>query len=182
MTVPHCRLARTRADLHGLTAGWPQVDSELKGGQLSTSHVAALVEVPFEQQAILHCTVTTFAARDLAEIDAHKTKQCELMTADLTPLHQGRHSAERCRRREVTALVNEDCNHASTYPLRDTSTALRDTVRAGGRALGTGVDDGTSFRPAGLLRRALELVEQVADLQQSRAGAQHSRGDKSAHS
>jgi hypothetical protein len=87
LTIPHNRLSRTRHKLRRLTAGWPKINDELKGGQLSTDHLVALVEVLFKQHAILHCTVTSVGAQDGAEIEAHKLRQCEQMTRNLTSEH-----------------------------------------------------------------------------------------------
>ena len=87
LTIPHNRLSRTRHKLRRLTAGWPKIDDELKGGQLSTDHLVALVDVLFRQHAILHCIVTSVGAQDAAGIEAHKLNQCEHMTRNLTSEH-----------------------------------------------------------------------------------------------
>ena len=87
LTLPHNRLRRTRHKLQLLTAQWPKVDGELKGRQLSTRHIVALVDVLFRQHALLHCIVTSVGADDDAEIKAHKDQQCEMMMRNLTSEH-----------------------------------------------------------------------------------------------
>jgi hypothetical protein len=87
LTLPHNRLRRTRHKLQFLTESWPKIDGELKGRQLSTRHIEALVDVLFRQHAILHCIVTSVGADDDVELKAHKDQQCEMMTRNLTSEH-----------------------------------------------------------------------------------------------
>jgi hypothetical protein len=94
LTLPHRVLSSARRELMRVTDGWPRVDGELKGGQLSTGHVVSLVDALHKHHAILHCTVTCVGVQYEGDIEAHKQRQCELITRPLTPQHDPHFTAQ----------------------------------------------------------------------------------------
>jgi hypothetical protein len=94
LSLPHRSLSRVRRELAHKTEDWPRVDGELKGGQLSVEHLLTLVDVLLRHQALLHGTVATVGEAHDAEIAAHRLRQCEQMTRNLTPEHHDGFVAE----------------------------------------------------------------------------------------
>jgi uncharacterized protein DUF3800 len=87
LSLPHRCLSRVRRELTRKTADWPKIDDELKGGQLSVEHLLILVDILVRHQALLHGVVATVGAANDSEIEAHRKRQCELTTRNLTPEH-----------------------------------------------------------------------------------------------
>jgi hypothetical protein len=88
LALPHREVGKGRRKLAYLTRHWPKApNGELKGGSLDTSHLAALVDLLFARDALLHAVGIDMARENDDGLKDHKHKQCELLTAHLTPEH-----------------------------------------------------------------------------------------------
>lgn len=87
LTLPHSSLDPTRQMLTRLTADWPRVNGELKGGQLSNHHLRNLVDGLFRKHAVLHSTVSYIGESHAPIIAVHQAEQCERLTKYLTAEH-----------------------------------------------------------------------------------------------
>jgi Protein of unknown function (DUF3800) len=88
LSLPDSEVGRARRKLAYLTRDWPKAPKgELKGGSLDANHLAALVDLLFARDALLHAVAIDMARESDAGLKDHKRNQCELLTANLTPAH-----------------------------------------------------------------------------------------------
>jgi hypothetical protein len=59
----------------------------MKGGRLTSKHLAHLVDALFRKQAVLHSTVAYVGKEHGPQIEAHQGEQCERLTLHLTDEH-----------------------------------------------------------------------------------------------
>jgi hypothetical protein len=87
LALPHREVGPARREIDFISRQWPRVNGELKGGSLSASHLAALVEVLYRHDAILHVYGIDVAGEDADAIARHKAMQCEGITKYLAAGH-----------------------------------------------------------------------------------------------
>lgn len=88
LAIPHREVGKARRKLAFLSRHWPKApNGELKGGLLDANHLTALVDLLFARDALLHAVGIDMAKENDAGPKDHKHKQCELLTAHLTPEH-----------------------------------------------------------------------------------------------
>lgn len=88
LAVPSKEVGRVCRKLVYLTQDWPKAPSgELKGGSLDANHLAALVDLLFARDALLHVVAINMAGENDEGLKDHKLRQCELLTVHMTSEH-----------------------------------------------------------------------------------------------
>lgn len=86
LALPDKEVGRARRKLAYLTRDWPKAPKgELKGGSLTADHLAALVDLLFARDGLFHVVAIDMVKENDEDLKDHKHKQCELLTAELTP-------------------------------------------------------------------------------------------------
>ena len=88
LALPSKEVGPARRKLAYLTREWPKAPTgELKGGSLNADHLAALVELLFARNALLHAVAVDMSGENDERLKDHKHKQCEGLTVHLTAKH-----------------------------------------------------------------------------------------------
>jgi hypothetical protein len=88
LALPGKEIGPASRKLAYLTRDWPHAPTgELKGGSLNANHLAALVELLFARDALLHAVAVDISRENDERLKDHKHKQCEGLTAHLTAEH-----------------------------------------------------------------------------------------------
>jgi hypothetical protein len=104
LALPGKEVGHARRKLTYLTRDWPRAPTgELKGGSLDANHLAALVELLFARDSLVHAVAVDMSKENDERLKDHKHKQCEGLTAHLTEKHHPDLVAEIWALREMLA-------------------------------------------------------------------------------
>ncbi|WP_156635790.1 DUF3800 domain-containing protein [Methylobacterium sp. Leaf123] len=87
LALPHKALGPVRREINFRSKSWPKQNGEIKGGLLDASQLAALVDILYRYDALLHSCAIYMAGESFAEIKHHQIRQCENITVHLGPEH-----------------------------------------------------------------------------------------------
>lgn len=109
LALPDREVGPARRKLAYLTRDWPKAPTgELKGGSLDANHLKALVDLLFARDALMHAVAVDMSMENSERLKSHKQKQCEFLTAFLTPQHHANLVAQvRALRRTLEAMPTQ---------------------------------------------------------------------------
>jgi hypothetical protein len=87
LTLPHKSAGPCRRELLRVAKGWPRRDGELKSGELEPKHLAALVDVLYRHDGLLHAVATDPSKQAPEAVARHQQAQAEGITRYLSDDH-----------------------------------------------------------------------------------------------